>query len=66
MEHILTDCNKHGSKCIICGDLNVNMLTSNNCISDVLDVDGATHIVTSPTCYKGDTCPPKYAKHHMY
>ena len=38
MEHILTDCNKYGSKYIICGDLNVNMLNSNKCISDVLDV----------------------------
>jgi len=31
------------------------MLNYNNCISDVLDVYGATHIVISPTCYKGDT-----------
>jgi len=52
--HILTDCNKDGSKYIICGDLSVNMLNSNNCIRDVLDVCGATNIVTSPTCYKGD------------
>jgi len=31
------------------------MLNSNNCRSDALDVYGATNIVTSPTCYKGDT-----------
>jgi len=45
MEHILTDCNKDASKDIICGDINVNMLNSNNCISAVLDVYGATNIV---------------------
>ena len=55
MEHILTEGNKDGSKYIICGCLNINLLNSNNCTSDVLDVYGAINIVTSPTCYNGYT-----------
>ena len=55
MEHILTSCNKDASKHIICGDINVNMLNYNKCITYVLHVYDAKHIVISPSCYKWDT-----------
>ena len=43
-----------GANAIIFGDLNVNMLSDNNCLNSVCEMYGMTNIVKSPTCFKGD------------
>ena len=40
---------------ILFGDLNVNLLEPNNCLSEVFHLTGVQNLVSSPTCDKGET-----------
>ena len=37
---------------VMLGDVNINLLQTPNCLSDMFDVYGLSNIVKSPTCYK--------------
>ena len=39
---------------VIAGDFNVNMANKNNCLIDILDVNGMQNIIKDPTCFKSD------------
>ena len=52
MENILSKCMSEKLKFIICGDMNINMLQTNNCLSDLFDIYGVTNTVKSATCFK--------------
>jgi len=45
MENILTKCTAEISNFMICGDMNINMLKSNNCLNDLFDAYGVKNIV---------------------
>ena len=53
MENILTRCTAEGVNFVICGDMNVNMLQPNNCLSNIFDVYGVKNVIKSATCFKG-------------
>ena len=52
IDNVLSLCTQAAPNIIICGDLNINVLNTNNCIKDVLDIHGMVNIVKEPTCYK--------------
>ena len=37
---------------VMLGDININMLQTPNCLSDMFDVYGLTNLVDAPTCFK--------------
>ncbi len=42
---------------IVCGNMNINVLKLNHCLTDVLCVHGVKNVVSKPTCIKNRVAP---------
>ena len=52
LEYVVNDIDIEKSNVIIIGDININMLTNDDDMTEFLDIYGMTNIVKTPTCFK--------------
>ena len=52
LEYVVNDIDIEKSNVIIIGDVNINMSTNDDDVTEFLDIYGMTNIVKTPTCFK--------------
>ena len=57
LDSLLNKCSSEVQNCIICGDLNINVLPSGHCFEETFEVQGVKNIVNSHTCFKNSEQP---------